>query len=376
MIEGRMNTHFWEALIEGIGFRPLKEMHLSGKSGHIHSFNAIGVDDHKKRLLLLSSEIEPKITALVAQDIALQYPEYHVLTARPVPFDIQQFASTVSALFGSSEFDLDSFTATIQNVSSLMSDKLKDKSPNRSALEFVNMSEETLGLVGLAPAFMPTLRASAMSGIPIGQQIVSLVRQLSAVEMMKVLDSSDTDNTKVNLRPLIDHDSQFYDRELGICPIPLYEFSKTDWSLIEENSEKEEITQRLVEIGIRQYFYPPVDHVALGLIDRSVGRRNAISEKTSSLEELGHPLAAPEIVDANVKMSEMIDALKERDLVVEGEFGYEVTAEGKTVRSTVKYRPREGIFARIVDRTGINIDTSNWFSLNLGKGESRPKSGE
>lgn len=53
----------------------------------------------------------------------------------------------------------------------------------------------------------------------------------------------------------------------------------------------------------------------------------------------------------------MIEALKEKGLIVEGEFStIEITEEGTEKRMQVKFKPRESIFQRLSNIFSIKVD--------------------
>ncbi len=76
----------------------------------------------------------------------------------------------------------------------------------------------------------------------------------------------------------------------------------------------------------------------------------------------GHPYAKPEITHEG-SLLKIIDELQERNLVVEGESTFELSEKGTTIRQTVKYKPREGLVSKIVNRFKINIDLKSIFGI-------------
>jgi len=50
-------------------------------------------------------------------------------------------------------------------------------------------------------------------------------------------------------------------------------------------------------------------------------------------------------------------------LVVEGEFGLELTSSGKTIRSSVKFRPKESLISKIINQFSIKIDLKSLFRI-------------
>jgi hypothetical protein len=60
-------------------------------------------------------------------------------------------------------------------------------------------------------------------------------------------------------------------------------------------------------------------------------------------------------------MSDMIDVLRERNLLVDGEIGFELTPEGESIRRTIRFKPREGLLSKIINRFSFNIDLKDLF---------------
>ena len=73
---------------------------------------------------------------------------------------------------------------------------------------------------------------------------------------------------------------------------------------------------------------------------------------------MGHPFGDNEIVRSNTNLSEILDDLGNLGYVAEGEHGVEITPSGTAIRSTIKYRHREGIFQRILNRLSLSLSVS------------------
>jgi len=54
----------------------------------------------------------------------------------------------------------------------------------------------------------------------------------------------------------------------------------------------------------------------------------------------------------------LIDALEEKKLCVEGEHCVELTETGRSVRTTVKWKPREGFIAKLSRILSLKLDLS------------------
>jgi hypothetical protein len=96
--------------------------------------------------------------------------------------------------------------------------------------------------------------------------------------------------------------------------------------------------------------------VVLGLVDRGVNESRELVRSVDALPSMGHLVAPPELVNSAATLTDLIDLLQHSNLVVEGELGLEVTPAGTQVRSTVKFRPREGVVSRVLAKLGITVN--------------------
>ena len=76
---------------------------------------------------------------------------------------------------------------------------------------------------------------------------------------------------------------------------------------------------------------------------------------------MGHPLGDPELVQESLSLQDTIAALQERKLIVEGEVGLEVTNAGRTLRSAIRFRPRESLLSKLLARISISIGLKDLF---------------
>jgi hypothetical protein len=52
---------------------------------------------------------------------------------------------------------------------------------------------------------------------------------------------------------------------------------------------------------------------------------------------------------------ETVEALEDKGLVVDGEFGVSVTPSGTEVRANVKFRSKEGALSKLWNRVNVNV---------------------
>jgi hypothetical protein len=153
-------------------------------------------------------------------------------------------------------------------------------------------------------------------------------------------------------------DNTAIDRQHGVCPVPLYEFSSDDWELFLRGDRVDEIRQRLCELGIYQYFFPAPDQVAIGVADKGLTVRDDIIRAINECQALGHPLGESELVPAVTSIPDLLEVLNEMGYIAEGEHGIEVSPTGQTARMVLKYRPREGLISKLINRLTVNANVN------------------
>ncbi|HEX8493038.1 MAG TPA: hypothetical protein VF658_09375 [Pyrinomonadaceae bacterium] len=160
-------------------------------------------------------------------------------------------------------------------------------------------------------------------------------------------------------------DASEHDRRMGLCAVPFEDFTPDELELLSAGEDVEEIKAVLRRQNILQYFFPPPDQLALGLIER--GQINSIPQLIDLLvktPDLGHPFASTEIMPPRQSFMEIIEELQARQLVSRGANGFEITDEGRALRSRVRERPREGLISKILNRLSANLNfKSSWLPI-------------
>ena len=176
------------------------------------------------------------------------------------------------------------------------------------------------------------------------------------------LPSDDPSTAVVDFSKLLANVAPHTDSELGVCAIPVHEFDPNELEVIHSGTDSDAIGTILRQHDILQYFFPAPDQTALGLIDRGQHSIQSIDEIARVAPELGHPYGSSEIVTAE-SLPSLIDELQERKLVVEGEVGLELTADGEQQRATIKFKPREGLISKIINRITVKINLKNVIKI-------------
>jgi hypothetical protein len=193
---------------------------------------------------------------------------------------------------------------------------------------------------------------------------MQMVQQLAMIEIETADDpaSGRTVGT-IRLEKLVGLDPTELDRHLGVCPIPLYELEQTDADVIREGKDLDGIRDILRCRQILQFFFPSPDHLALGLVDRGLRSPTSVLNELSKAPDIGHPFGPAELTPRETAIGETIDALEDKGYLVEGDIGIEMTGAARSVRASIRFKPREGIVSKLVSNVSIKLDLKDLFKL-------------
>lgn len=329
---------FWEIFLNAVNceFREAKE--IQGASGIKHKVLCIGVDNEKKRIVIVQDEQDARILAMTQADIQAKIKGFNVLMVRPVPMNIATAVSAFGLLFGT-------FKLTQNDFKSLSNEKNDTES---IVQENKNKIEDLLNTI--SPQ-IEIIQKTKLNIVPI---IKELVQQLSHVTFLA--NSEDDGNFSMDFEKLLGFNPLAYDTTLGICPIPLYDFSVNEAEIFLNGNDIEGVKGILKEHSIYQFFYPPADALALGFIENETLSKEELLSKVKMTPEYGHPFGKNELTNSR-KIIDIIENMRELGLVTEGEFETMVlTEDGVKERLAVKFRPRESIFKRISNLISIKVD--------------------
>ncbi len=338
------NPPIWGAICAALGSEHRQAKEIVGASGLIHPVEAIGVDEVGKRLIVISSETNPRIAALLRGDIQATTSDLRVLVARPVAVNLSH---AIKANF---------FTPTgTLDLAKLMAFGGAFAETNEESQEARQEKISAL-LDGVAA---PQFQSAKRSALPIRNHVFNVVEQLHDIDWTR-FEIPKTDNVLQLATELLTQfsnlDTLLGDREQGICPLPTYEFQETDWELFASGTDLDAAKERLKDLDIYQYFYPPADSLALGLIDRGGASDAQLGTGFDITWAQGHEITGNSLVEETSDLAEIVEQLKSKNYVMEGEFSFELTDEGRNVRKSVKFRPREGLIARISRIISVKVD--------------------
>jgi hypothetical protein len=338
---------FWNNLLRAIETEPHHVDSIQGASGFSHPVVALGVDEKTRRVVLISGEGDARSAALAYGDIQAAMPSVRLLMARPASVNLGQAAQIVSEWIGRVKIGPEELQLLVQN----------EKRAQQAIHAFVEKIPDQFRM-----AILGSFAIASLNMVAVWKDVVT---QLSLVEMEAASDSSMVEDgaqqdakpiPTFDLRNLIAYDPVAMDRRLGVCSIPLYYFTQEDVEVLHSGRDIEAARQLLKRLDVFQYFFPAADQLALGFVDQDRLSVSEIVQRLDKTPEIGHPFGQLEIVDFGTELRDIVDALQDKGLLVEGAVGVEITNEGASVRSLVKFKPREGLLARLSRIFSVKID--------------------
>ncbi len=331
-----METTFWEGLFLTLGTEYKDINSIQGASGINHNIQCLGIDENKKRVLIVQNEQDARILAMAQMDIQSRYKDYNILMLRPVPINLSHAFIGLLELFGTvklSQKELNYLT---------LNDESDDK--NRIRKDRIETAFKSI-----SPQ-LEIIEKTSLSLVPIFKE---LVHQLSHLKFLNGF--SDIENFSIDFKEMIGFNPIIYDSAVGVCPIPFYNFTvkETESFLSSKNIETNKTILR--NHNILQFFHPPIDTLALGFIESGQYKKEKLISDINQVPYLGHPFGKNEITDIK-NITEIVDVLREKDLVVEGEINLELTENGLKNRTKVKFSPRESIFKRLSQIFSIKVN--------------------
>jgi hypothetical protein len=317
---------FWRNLLRAVEVEPRGAKSLRGSSGVDHPITAVGIDQARRRLVVVTSEGDPRTAAFIQSDLQLAFPDEKIIVVRPDLYD------RTSMLAGCAELP------HVDNVEDLA-----------KALDSPVFGEM---LANVGKSLRVTTNLDLWNDIGLGSQTVRTYLILLFSAFLQLIPP---DKRVSALQPIAGLSSEA-DALVGICGIPVYKFTEVDAELVRRGGDLEGIRHLLRRLDTLQYFFPPPDQLALGLIDRVMPTPDALIAQLELSVERGHPFGQNELVAPTASLTTLIDTLQDKGYVIEGERTIEVTAAGKSIRETLKFKPRESLISKIINQFSLKID--------------------
>lgn len=334
-------TAIWESFAKAIDVEPREYRIVTGISGLEHSTQMLGVDERRNRLVLVASEPNARMAALIQVDVQAAMPRMKVIVARPIFFDLGVIARQIFPSDTSAQLPASKAMSFLQRLNDI---------PEARRGKFVNRK--------LQPFLPQIVRAFENVPIPTIPQIADLVQQAANLDWKNMTDAVQGNESVITFAGLRNVDNLATDRKNGICPLPLYEFDEEAWGLLAGGGHTDDIRAFLKGMGIYQFFFPPPDQLALGIVDRGLSDQKQIVRAIEAAPGIGRPFGDTELVTSHSSIAQLLEDLQSLGYVAEGEHGVEITPSGTTTRSAIKFRPRESLLQKLLNRFSMNLSIS------------------
>ena len=311
-----METNFWNGFFASLECEIKKVKEIQGASGIRHKILSLGVDEKQKRIIIVQDEQDARILSMVQADVQAKIKDYNILMVRPVSINLSNAFNSAALLLGTyklTQGDLENFSKKGEPVVIVEENKKKIES-----------------VINLISPQIEIIQKTKPNLVSVFKEIV---QQLSHLKFLGSIERNES--YSIDFEELLNFNPVVYDTNLGICPIPFYNFSVEEAESFLKPQNVFENQLILKKHAIHQFFNPPPDSLALGLIETENYTSRELIKQVSKVPELGHPFGQNELTDIK-NLNHMVEALKEKGLVVEGEFSMGITEEGKEKRMLVK----------------------------------------
>src|ERR1035437_7873651 len=231
-----MELTFWDGFFQTLNFEKRDVKEIKGALGIKHKILSLGIDEIQKRIIVVQDEQDPRILTMVQADVQAKIKDYNVLMVRPVSINLSIAFSSMAVLMGGHRFD----KKDLEELSAKGDPKLVVQQNK-------NRIEDVLNLMGLKIEIINTTKPNLVS---VFQEIV---QQLSTLKFLSNIQ--DTENFSLDFGEILNFNPVVHDNSLGICPIPLYNFSVDEAESFLKKDNKDINAIILKKHAIHQFFY-------------------------------------------------------------------------------------------------------------------------
>lgn len=337
-LQRREFPRFFDNALMALGAEPQRTSQIHGASGVVHDVIASGMDETRRRLILVSAETNARAAALAQADIQAGIENLRVLMARPVIVSAAELASEIVRVTGRETFGAADLKIAVER--------------NRAE---VQANIETT-LEPITRAIVPWVNnATSLRSFKFLQGLRQFLEQLAEVQW-----STEEGKPWLDLRRPFGEAPAIGDERYGICAWPVFAFSEDQMACIDAGADMDEVRAILRQHDVLQYFFPGADQLALGIADRAASTPEQLKSGLELAPRLGHPYGPNELLPADVRVQEVVEALRQ-DYLVEGELSFEVSSDGETARASVRFRPKEGVISKVLNRMSVVIDVGRFL---------------
>src|ERR1043165_163762 len=237
---------FWHSFLLALQAEPRDATAIKGASGVLHPVVAVGVDDIRRRIVVVLRDPQPRSAALAQFDIQTANPAYNVVLARPVSVNLAHAANAIVA-----------FTNT------------SDIGPSQFAALSKAATEQNDAIKSVIQATAAAIRGFDWAVVDLTAAWQDAVQQVSHTSVTSTVDPNAPNQTQstLHLGELVRLDPTAEDRSLGNCAVPLYDFEAHDAEVFHTGRDIEAVRDVLRRKHLLQYFYPSPDQLVLGIAE-------------------------------------------------------------------------------------------------------------
>jgi hypothetical protein len=341
-------------ILRALETEPREVLEIRGASGLSHPVLAVGTDDVRKRLVIISRDIDGRTAALAQGDIQAAVGSTQVLVARYIP--------TLTDLQNETSPFRDETLGFMQRLQSLIACVMSPEFDTHLHSS-VEQRLSTMGLYKTLESLKKTAKriegGCSPEELEDFNKTVERTNQTLSVQFDTLFERDRASIAEETLRKA----ATSVDVQMGICPLFCGDFSEEEIDGIGSSQDLAVAQNILRRHDVLQYFFPPADQLALGLIDRLSLSPSQILDQVITAPAVGHPLSEPELLPATASWTadDIIVQLQDRGLAVEGELGLELGPAGRTIRQTIRFKPREGLLSKLLNRFSIKLDLKDLF---------------
>jgi hypothetical protein len=227
-------SDFWKSILRATEVEPKSATSIRGASGFLHPIVSVGVDERRRRVVVISGESDARSAALAHGDIQAAMPSLKMMMARPVAANLGEVARIASEMLGrvsvgQREFQwLSEHQDTLQEQTKQITEHLLERAKKFTLDPF------SIASLNFVAVWKDIIQQLSLIEIETQPQTGGLSEEAAKMQA-----------PTFHLTKLIALDPAEADRRLGVCSIPLYEFGPEDVEIIQTGADVEAVREIL-----------------------------------------------------------------------------------------------------------------------------------
>jgi hypothetical protein len=233
-------AHFIPSLVRAAGAEPREVASLRGSSGVEHAFRGVGIDEQRRRIILVPDAPEARGPALAQADVQAALPDRHVIVVRPVFFSVRRAAQLVVEGVGRSTITTDWLTSM-------------PSAERGASVEEVQAAWTPIMGTSFKTVYEWIQNARGIGAFNWRPHVAEILEQLTHVRIRQ----DGPENFALELADLVTPRAAENDLQLGVCGVPVYAMTDEELETINLGVDGDAIERILSTHGVMQYFFPP-----------------------------------------------------------------------------------------------------------------------